>query len=47
MPMKPQRQTTLCREGWYYLLVLGLIFGGAMLREVNLLLVLAGMLPGR
>jgi len=44
--MKPQRQTALCREGWYYLLVLALVFGGAMLREVNLLLVLAGMLLG-
>jgi len=44
--VKPPRQTVLCREGWYYLLVLGLIFGGAMLREVNLLLVLAGMLLG-
>lgn len=44
--MKPQRRTALCREGWYYLLVLGLVFGGAMLREVNLLLVLAGMLLG-
>ncbi len=44
--MKTPRQTTLCREGWYYLLVLALIFGGAMLREVNLLLVLAGMLAG-
>jgi uncharacterized protein (DUF58 family) len=45
-PVTQQRRTTLCREGWYYLLVLGLIFGGAMAREVNLLLVLAGLLAG-
>ena len=39
-----KRQTVICREGWFYLLVLALVFGGAMLRDVNLLLVLAGML---
>jgi len=44
--MKTQRQTTLCPEGWYYLLVVLLVFSGAMLREVNLLLMLAGMLAG-
>ena len=38
--------TRLCREGWYYLLVLGFVFGGAMLRDVNLLLMLAAMLAG-
>ncbi|HND52739.1 MAG TPA: DUF58 domain-containing protein [Pirellulaceae bacterium] len=36
----------LVREGWYYALVLGFIVGGAVLREVNLLLVLAAMLIG-
>ncbi len=44
--MPRQRQTTVCREGWYYLLVLGMVFAGAMARDVNLLLVLAGMLAG-
>lgn len=44
--MPRQRQTTVCREGWYYLLVLVMVFIGAMLRDVNLLLVLAGMLAG-
>lgn len=44
--MTRRRQTTVCREGWYYLLVLGMVFVGAMLRDVNLLLVLAGMLAG-
>jgi uncharacterized protein (DUF58 family) len=41
-----QRRTTICREGWYYLLVLTLVLGGAMLRELNLLLVVAGLLLG-
>jgi len=44
--MTRPRQTTISREGWYYLVVLALVLGGAMLREVNLLLVLAGMLAG-
>jgi len=38
--------TTICREGWYYLLVMGIVFGGAMVKEVNLLLVLSGMMLG-
>lgn len=41
-----RRQTTICREGWYYLAVVALVFGGATLKEVNLLLILAGMLLG-
>jgi len=41
-----RRQTTICREGWYYLAIIAVVFGGAMLKEVNLLLVLAGMLLG-
>lgn len=40
------RHVTVTREGWYYLAVLVLIFGGAMLREVNLLLMVAGILLG-
>ena len=39
-------QVRLVREGWYYALVLGFIVGGAVLREVNLLLILAAMLIG-
>ena len=39
-------QTTIRREGWFYLLVLVVVFGGALLKEVNLLLILAGMLLG-
>ncbi|MBU4272236.1 MAG: DUF58 domain-containing protein [Planctomycetes bacterium] len=41
-----RRQTTVCREGWYYLVIVALVLGGAMLKEVNLLLILAGMLLG-
>ena len=41
-----RRQTTICREGLYYLVITALVLGGAMLKEVNLLLILAGMLLG-
>lgn len=39
-------RTMLCREGWYYLGALAFVFAAAMLRQVNLLLILAGMLVG-
>ncbi|NLE40031.1 MAG: DUF58 domain-containing protein [Pirellulaceae bacterium] len=39
-------RTAACRETWYYLFVLAAIAGGAMYREINLLLVLAGMIGG-
>ncbi len=42
----PSRSISITREGWYYLLVLGFIIGGAILREVNLLVVLSGMMIG-
>jgi uncharacterized protein (DUF58 family) len=42
----PSRYIWLTREGWYYILVLGFIIGGAILREVNLLVLLAGMMLG-
>ncbi|MFP6666475.1 MAG: DUF58 domain-containing protein [Pirellulales bacterium] len=42
--MKLRRKTVICREGWYYLLVLAFIITGSILREVNLLLVMAGMM---
>ena len=41
-----RRQTTICREGWYYLVIVAVVFGGAVFKEVNLLLILAGMLLG-
>jgi len=43
----PQKaQTVLCREGRYYMALACLVFGAAMLREVNLMLILGGMLFG-
>lgn len=42
MPIR--RRSWLSREGWYYLAVLAFIVGGAVLRSVNLLVVLAGMM---
>jgi uncharacterized protein (DUF58 family) len=36
----------MCRAGWYYLLIVGLVLTGALLRDVNLLLLLAAMLIG-
>ena len=39
-------QTTICREGWFYLAILIVVFGGAIFKEVNLLLMLAGMMLG-
>jgi len=39
-----RRRAWLSREGWYYLAVLGFIVGGAVLRNVNLLVVLSGMM---
>lgn len=36
----------ICREGWYFIVVLAFIAAGAILREVNLLFVLAGLMMG-
>jgi uncharacterized protein (DUF58 family) len=44
--MANHRTTAICRETWYYAAVLAIVLGGAMLREVNLLFVLAGMMAG-
>jgi hypothetical protein len=41
-----RQHTTICREGWYYLLVTAIVFIGAMVKEVNLLLLLSGMMMG-
>jgi uncharacterized protein (DUF58 family) len=38
--------TRLCIDGWYYLLVLAFVLTAAMLREMNLMLMLVGMLAG-
>ncbi len=34
----------ICRQGWYYLAVVLLIFAGALFRQVNLLLILSGII---
>ena len=41
-----RRQTSICREGWYYVAIMAVVLGGAVLHEVNLLLILAGILLG-
>ncbi len=41
-----RRSITICREGVYYCLVLAFIVGGATLRDINLLFVLAGLMIG-
>ena len=38
---------TICREGLYYLVVLSFIVAGAIMREINLLVVIAGTGDGR
>ena len=42
--MSRRQRTTIGREGIYYLLVVAFVVTGAVLREVNLLLVVAGMM---
>lgn len=44
--MVHRRRVSLTREGWYYLVVMAFVIGGAVLREVNLLLVLSAMMVG-
>ena len=44
--MRSTRRTTVCLEGWAYLAVLAAVLGGAMMREVNLLLMLTGLMAG-
>lgn len=39
-------KTAICPEGWAYLALLVLVLYGAMVREVNLLLMLAGLMLG-
>jgi len=41
-----RRRTRLTREGWYYLLVLAFVVTGALLREINLLIIMSGLLIG-
>jgi len=46
IPLPMSRRTAISREGYYYLAVLALVLGGAMMRDVNLLLLLAGLMSG-
>jgi uncharacterized protein (DUF58 family) len=41
-----RRVVTICREGIYYIFVLAFIVGGATLRDINLLFILAGIMVG-
>ena len=44
--LSSRRRVWVTREGWYFLLVLGFILIGIVLRQVNLLVVLAGLMIG-
>ena len=44
--MKLRRWTSITREGWQYLVIFALVFGGALVNDVNLLLILGSMLAG-
>jgi uncharacterized protein (DUF58 family) len=41
-----RRHVSICKEGWYYIAVLVFITAGAMIRDINLLFMLAGMMLG-
>ncbi len=43
---RPVCRTAWCREGFYYLLVVAFVFLAAMIADMNLLMILAGMLAG-
>src|SRR5208283_4350329 len=44
--MKRRRWTSITREGWQYLLIFALVFGGALVNDANLLLILGCLLAG-
>lgn len=44
--MFTRRRTSLCREGWYLLLLLAAVLTWALLRENNLLLLVSGLICG-
>jgi len=44
--MASQHRTVICREGWGFLLLLAFVFTWALLLEINLMLIVAGMLCG-
>lgn len=45
-PSASASRLTICREGWYYSVLACMVLGAAMLREVNLMMLLGGMLFG-
>lgn len=44
--MPTRQRTSLCHEGWYLLLLLSAVLAWALLRENNLLLLVAGLMTG-
>jgi uncharacterized protein (DUF58 family) len=44
--MLRRSRTTICREGWYFLVITAIVFAGAIAKEINLLLLLSGMMMG-
>ena len=44
--MPTRHRTSLCREGWYVLLLLAVVLTWALLRENNLLLLVSGLICG-
>ena len=42
--MKLRRRSTITREGWYYLFILGFVIVGSLLRHINLLVGLSAIL---
>jgi uncharacterized protein (DUF58 family) len=43
-PSRTRRRTAFTREGWQYLVIFLLVFFGALINDINLLLILGGML---
>lgn len=43
--VRPSR-TTICREGWCFLVVTGVLFAGAVTRDINVMMLLFGMMTG-
>ncbi len=44
--MSQHSKVAITREGWYYLGMFGFIVAGAMIRDINLLYIMAGMMLG-
>ena len=44
--MSQHTTVAITREGWYYLGMFGFIVAGAIIRDINLLYIMAGMMLG-